>query len=130
MSNIPIKLCIFGGMDLFPSNATIEDELYQFLSHQNREITEVVCGMAKGADEAGRRWATSNGIKITPFYAKWTEYGKLAGPLRNIEMADYCTHGLGFWDGESRGTANMASQLLVRNKPVRLVKMLSKEREG
>jgi hypothetical protein len=128
---VSIKLCIFGGRTLFPSIDEINLELARMALHQGycsldgmyRHITEVVCGMANGADAQGRVWGLTHKIKITPFYAKWTEHGKLSGHIRNAAMADYCTHGLGFWDGTSGGTANMCAQLTLRRKPCWLAEM-------
>ena len=47
------------------------------------------------------------GYKIKEFPAKWGQYGKRAGYLRNEEMANYATHCICFWDGESKGTKHM-----------------------
>lgn len=80
---------------------------------------EVVCGMATGADEMGRRWALANNIPVAEFSADWDTHGKKAGPIRNKAMANYGTHLLAFWNGRSRGTGNMialarSAGLLVR----------------
>lgn len=52
-----------------------------------KEITSVVCGMAKGIDTLGRQWAILQGFPVNEFPANWNKYGKSAGLLRNIEMA-------------------------------------------
>jgi hypothetical protein len=65
---------------------------------------EVVCGEARGADKAGRKWARMNGIQVESFPADWKQHGNAAGPIRNREMGDYATHLLAVWDGKSRGT--------------------------
>lgn len=41
------------------------------------------------------------------FPADWGKYGKSAGVLRNKQMAEYADGLIAFWDGKSRGTANM-----------------------
>ena len=53
------------------------------------DITEVVSGGAKGADTCGELWAEVNEIPVTVFRANWQKHGKIAGHLRNKEMADY-----------------------------------------
>lgn len=74
---------------------------------------EVVCGMAKGADTLGERYAKANGIKIKYFPAEWDKYGKSAGYHRNKAMAKYASYKMGygaliaFWDGLSKGTKMM-----------------------
>lgn len=71
------------------------------------EITEVVCGMAKGADLTGKDWAEENDIPVAKFPAKWKQFGNSAGPQRNIEMARYADALIALWDGSSRGTRHM-----------------------
>ena len=71
------------------------------------EISQVVCGMARGADELGYRWAKANNIPIAEFPADWRRYGKSAGSRRNAEMARNADALRALWDGESRGTHHM-----------------------
>lgn len=73
-------------------------------------ITEVVCGGATGVDECGRQWAISNNVPHETFDAHWTKYGMAAGPIRNRAMADYADALIAFWDGRSRGTADMITK--------------------
>ena len=68
-------------------------------------ITEVVCGGARGVDELGRQWAGK--IPVKPFPAKWNEFGKGAGYIRNVEMADYADALILLWDGKSKGSKHM-----------------------
>jgi hypothetical protein len=74
------------------------------------EITEIVSGMAKGADTIGEKYAYQNSIPVKKFKPKWGKYGKQAGPIRNGEMATYADACIVIWDGESRGSANMIEQ--------------------
>ncbi len=52
-------------------------------------VTEVVEGEASGADQFGKEIARKMGIPVKKFKANWARYGKRAGSMRNIEMADY-----------------------------------------
>jgi hypothetical protein len=52
-------------------------------------ITEIVSGCAKGVDTLGELIAQANGIPIKKIPAKWKEYGRRAGYLRNEEMGHY-----------------------------------------
>ncbi len=70
-------------------------------------ISEVVCGKARGADSLGERWAKEHDVPVKEFPANWNLYGKSAGMRRNREMAEYADMLVAFWDGKSRGTANM-----------------------
>jgi len=67
------------------------------------EIDTVISGHAKGVDQLGEKWATSNGINVKEYAAKWNDlnvpgaipkknqwgktYNATAGLARNEEMA-------------------------------------------
>jgi hypothetical protein len=70
---------------------------------------EIVSGGAKGADTLAEKYAKEKQLPITIFPAKWEEYGKSAGFIRNVEMHNYINEVSNrmcvcFWDGLSRGT--------------------------
>lgn len=90
------------------------DYLVDKLEGLGSEVTEVVCGGARGADEQGRLWALREDIPVKVFPAKWDEYGKSSGYRRNVDMADYADMCVCFWDGKSRGTKHMAN--IAKNK--------------
>lgn len=71
----------------------------------------VISGTAKGADQAGEEWARLMGIPCLRMPADWDIHGRRAGFVRNQAMAHITQAGLGFWDGESRGTAHMTREL-------------------
>ena len=84
---------------------------YRTINQIKTPITEIVTGMAKGADMIGFEYATKHNISVKRFYPDWDKYGKSAGIKRNIEMVEYLSENNGksliFWDGKSRGTKNM-----------------------
>ena len=84
------------------------------------EVTEVVCGGAKGADSLGKRWAEEHNIPVKLMPAKWSE-GKSAGPARNKAMAEYGEALLVFWDGQSPGTKNMINCMRIEEKPYKVI---------
>lgn len=71
------------------------------------EVTEVVCGMARGVDFLGMTWAESNDIPVKKMPADWDNHGRGAGFIRNRLMAEYADALIAIWDGESRGTEHM-----------------------
>lgn len=83
MSTVTI---IAGGRDL-----PLYDYYYDWLDtlHRNYNLVEVVQGGANGADKLGKIWANNRNIKVTEFPALWRTHGKMAGPIRNREMAEY-----------------------------------------
>lgn len=78
------------------------------LSEIKDDIT-VVCGMARGADALGERYAIDKGYNIDRHPAEWDVYGKSAGYRRNEEMAKCSDALVAFWDSASRGTKHMIS---------------------
>lgn len=76
--------------------------------HAKTPFTSVICGMARGADLVGKRWAESRGIPVQEFPADWKRYRNAAGPIRNEQMAEVADAVLVFWDGASRGSRHMA----------------------
>jgi len=70
------------------------------------DVTEVVSGGARGADELGERWARERDIPIKRFEADWDELGKRAGFVRNGEMVAYAEALVAFPLANSKGTAN------------------------
>lgn len=83
---------------------------------------ELVCGMAIGADKTAYRLFTELDIRIHEFPADWDSLGKRAGFVRNGEMAHFADIGVGFWDGESRGTKHMIDTMDRANKPCIVVR--------
>lgn len=71
------------------------------------DITVVLCGDARGADQHGERWAAAQGIPVEHYPADWGAHGKAAGPRRNDLMASRAQQLVALWDGESRGTRHM-----------------------
>lgn len=81
----------------------------------------IVCGMARGADTLGEKYAISRGYEVAYFPAEWNKYGRAAGYKRNEQMAQNADALVAFRDGSSRGTKHMIDlahkyNLLVRVK--------------
>lgn len=71
------------------------------------QITAVICGMARGVDKLGEKFALQNQIPVHYYPAEWHIHGKSAGYLRNVEMAKNADALIAIWDGKSRGTMHM-----------------------
>ncbi|ANQ52903.1 DUF2493 domain-containing protein (plasmid) [Flammeovirga sp. MY04] len=110
-TNFKNRLIIAGSreMNLCQSSYQILSSFVESYLEENNMIpwnTEIVLGGAKGADEIGEDFALNNGFQIKKFLPDWN-LGKKAGPLRNKQMAEYSTHLICFWDGNSRGSRSM-----------------------
>ena len=114
---------------IIAGSRTITDPqiLLDALKEIDWRISQVVCGMARGADELGYRWAKTNNIPIAEFPADWKRYGKSAGNRRNAEMASNADALLALWDGESRGTHHMIYVAAQNGLRVKIYKPFDKE---
>jgi len=113
-----MKVVIAGSRHIVPSSATIS----QAIRESGFNVTEVVSGGADGVDSSAEMYCMDRGIRTTgsDFYVPswvWDYLGKKAGPLRNEAMAKYADALILIWDGKSRGSANMLSQMKRLNKP-------------
>lgn len=85
----------------------MEKEVFQhceFFRQDNTEEDCIISGGAKGADTLARQFAYNHNVMFIEYPAKWDEFGKRAGILRNMEMVEAADEVIAFWDGESRGT--------------------------
>ena len=114
-----MKLIIAGGRE-FNDYELLKEKLDNLLIN-NTDDVEIVSGKARGADSLGEKYAKEKGYPVKEFPAKWNEYGKRAGYLRNEEMALYATHCVCFWDGKSKGTKHMIDLAKKSNLNLRVV---------
>lgn len=87
------------------------------------DITKVVCGMARGVDLLGRDWALKHSIPVIQFPANWKEYGRAAGQIRNLAMAEYADALIAVWDGHSVGTKGMIHSASKRGLKIHIHKV-------
>ena len=86
------------------------------------EDIEIVSGGAKGADTLGEQWAEIHDLPVKLFPADWDNLGRSAGYRRNEQMAQYATHLVAFWDGQSKGTKHMVETAKHLGLKVRVVR--------
>lgn len=115
----PFRVIIAGGRD-FDDYSMLCDFSDKVLRRKVVDGIEIVCGMAKGADALGERYAKERGYSIQYFPADWKLYGKQAGYIRNKQMGDYADALIAFWDGHSHGTKHMIDYMGSLRKPIRV----------
>lgn len=101
---------IVAGSRYFKDYDRLAQDLDKLLSARvaaGEQIEIVSGGCPTGADAFAARYARERGYALQLFPANWRRWGKLAGPIRNRHMADYGDALVAFWDGKSRGTADM-----------------------
>jgi len=108
-----MKVIIAGSRDI-----TDMDHVVEAVKQSGYEITEVVTGMARGVDTLAEQYGFDKHLNIQRFEAKWNQFGKLAGRIRNIEMAVYAEALIAVWDGKSTGTRHMIEKALEKGLKV------------
>lgn len=68
---------------------------------------EIVSGTASGADKLGEEYAAEKSLSVKKIPADWKRFGRLAGYLRNKQMAEYADMAFIFFDGKSKGALLM-----------------------
>ena len=111
-----MRIIIAGSRDINVS----KDELFEIIDKLGilYDIKEIVSGCATGIDSNAIEFANHHKIPLKRFPADWDRYGKLAGPRRNLEMAEYSDCLLLIWDNKSRGSANMKARMKGLGKPI------------
>ena len=66
-----------------------------------------IFGGARGVDSLGEKYAKEKSIGYGTMIANWDLYGKKAGYLRNVAMANDANALIAVWDGKSKGTKHM-----------------------
>ena len=74
------------------------------------EVSEIISGMARGADTLAVEWASRFGFPLRAFPAEWDKHGRSAGPIRNQRMLDEGKPDLVVAFPGGRGTADMVSR--------------------
>lgn len=97
--------------------------------------TVIIAGAAQGADTIAAREARQLGLIVHEFPAKWSEYGRAAGPIRNLEMLQFLKASEGdevwaFHDDleHSKGTKHMVNAAHKARIPVTIFTSHSKPR--
>lgn len=129
MARDEFRVIIAGGRDFarMPSDredvdllTKTMDNLFQYKKRSHRIV--VLCGMAKGRDMAGKRYAEQRRFHVRYFPADWQQYGRRAGIVRNELMAQNADALVAFWDGSSRGTKNMIETAQRYGLAVRVIR--------
>lgn len=122
------RVIIAGGRDFnnYEGLAASLDYLFKNVS----DDIEVVCGMSRGTDRLGEKYAKERGYRVIYMPADWDTHGKSAGYRRNVEMAKYADALVAFWDGKSTGTKHMIDTAREHKLDVRVKRYTMKKRDG
>lgn len=82
-----MKVLVCGGRD-YNDYDVLKCVMEKVMDCYSAEVKVVISGLAKGGDKLGEKWAEENNIEVEGYRAEWNKYGKRAGWLRNVRMAD------------------------------------------
>jgi hypothetical protein len=116
------KVLVCGGRD-FDDRAALDAALDRL--HAQQRFTLVIAGGAPGADTMAEEWARDRGIRTRIFRARWSIYGRAAGPIRNARMLRKGRPDLVVAFPGGKGTAGMVA--LAREAGVEVVVPLRNE---
>ena len=106
-----LRVIIAGSRD-FADYQLLKEKCAELISTYNSDEfpVRIISGTARGADQLGEQFAIEENYLLSKFPAMWGFYGKKAGYLRNVEMAQFAIDNrnkgllVAFWDGKSKGT--------------------------
>lgn len=114
------KKVVICGSRGFSDMALLRKKMCAFLSQWGDVV--IISGAARGADALGELFADEMGFDVIRFPAEWSKYGRAAGVLRNDVMCSVADAVVCFWDGVSRGSADMIRRAADKGVPVRVVR--------
>lgn len=113
-----MKVVVCGGRNEHLSDERLR-ALTEALWQLNDGLLVLLLGGASGIDEDVRRASIPLGYPYRLFPADWKTHGKVAGPLRNAQMASEADAVIAFPGG--RGTADMVGKARKIGIPVTLL---------
>lgn len=115
-----VLVCGGRGFDDYELLSNTLDHLFE-----DKGITVIIQGEAKGADSLGKEWAENQQIPILSFPANWNKYGNSAGPIRNKQMLTEGRPDIVVAFPGGKGTANMVKQAKVAGVKVIEIKKVT-----
>lgn len=110
-----MRVLVCGGRDFNDESAVIN---FLFRLDDDRKITSIIHGGARGADTLGGVAADLLRVPCHVFPANWKRHGNAAGPIRNQRMLDEGKPDVVVAFPGGRGTADMVSRARIEGVEV------------
>jgi hypothetical protein len=111
-SEIDVKVLVCGDQE-WKDKELIRYYLTRTLPSMGYHITDIIEGDARGADKLAGELANELMINLIKVPAAWEQFGRMAGPIRNVAMLQYEPNiVLAFHDdlSNSKGTLDMINK--------------------
>lgn len=118
MTTNSYKLGIVGSRT-FTNYPLLESDVNDIIGAEN--IAEIISGGANGADSLAEEYAEKHNIPMKVYPAKWDQYGKRAGFIRNVKIVEDSDVVIAFWDGKSKGTKHTIDECTRLKKQVHVI---------
>ena len=106
----PMKRFLIAGSRTFNNYFIVYRYLQKYLP-----ANAIICnGGANGADQLAAVYAERNGHVYEAYPARWEQFGKKAGYVRNLQLVKQVDHAIFFWDGKSPSTGELIEMLKKR----------------
>jgi ABC-type Fe3+-hydroxamate transport system substrate-binding protein len=112
-----MKIIVCGGRT-YANKLQVFKTLYQI--DKANGIDNVITGGCAGADSLAGLWAEENQKVLTVIPADWKDYGRKAGPLRNLRMLEEKPDLVVAFPG-GKGTEDMVKKAIKQGISVRIV---------
>lgn len=114
-----MKIIVAGSRDI-TDYETVKKAIELFVEEHQPTSVAIVSGGARGVDRLAKQYAKEQNLPFHEYLADWDKYGKRAGYLRNIKMAENADALLAIWDGKSRGTQHMIARAKLHHLLVKV----------
>lgn len=111
---------IIAGSREFNDYERLKSALDNYLFYNEKEV-QIVSGGARGADALGERYAKERNFDLKVFKADWLLHARSAGVIRNTLMSDNADVLIAFWNGSSKGTADMIKKARIKGLEVQII---------
>ena len=112
-----IRLAIVGSRT-FKDRRRFDAHVAQWISAHGQPSVIISGEEPNGTDAMAKAYALENNIPYVGFPPDWRKHGKAAGPRRNQQIVDDCTHVLAFPSRHGRGTQNSLEKAEVAKRHV------------
>lgn len=105
------------------NNATRFNEIVDAWVRRHGRPAVIISGEAQGVDLLAKLYAQRHNIEYEPHPAKWTSYGRAAGPKRNSTTIDQWTHVLEIPIVSSVGSQDTIDRAKRKGVPIHITRV-------